>query len=148
MSKLRAGPGRLTGETGIGIGLRSMGAVRYLLSPVGIVIARFPGLIVNRVFLLECVDILLRLHLYHDRIETLKGGVGLDMGCVDGEVGTLHETVPHALGDDLVEDLLKESAFAKAVVTVVGEGRVIGYRIFEVEPHEPPITEVHLHVFT
>ena len=115
------------------------------LTPIISIVPRFPGLVV---LFRQFLYILLRLHLYHNGFQALERRIGFYMGGIDGEVLTPDKTLSDALGNDLVEDLLEEGAFVKALMTVVREGGVIRDFILQGKTHEPAIPEVHLHLFT
>ena len=72
-------------------------------------------------------------------------GVGLDHAGIHGKALAADQTGCHAAADNLLEDLAQDIALAKTTVPVHREGRMVGNRVLEPEPAEPPVSHVEFH---
>src|SRR5450755_72743 len=73
-------------------------------------------------------------------------GVGLDDAGIDRKAFATDQALAHAAPQHALEYVTEGVALAEATVTVLGEGRVVGHRSFEIEPAEPAIRKVQLNL--
>jgi hypothetical protein len=80
------------------------------------------------------------------RHRTLTVDIGADQAGIDREAFYPHQSFSHAALDGHLEELAQQVAVAEPAVPVLGEGGVIGHRPLEIEPAEPAIGEVEMHL--
>src|ERR1700719_3289437 len=61
---------------------------------------------------------------------------------IHGKSLAFDETHLHRSDDNALENVAQNIALTEPVQSVLGEGRVVGNRVIEIEPAEPPVCEV------
>jgi hypothetical protein len=73
-------------------------------------------------------------------------GICLHDARIHGEPLALDEAHPHRGYDDARENMAQDVALTEPVQPVLGERRVVGNRVIEIKPAEPPVCEVEPHL--
>ena len=81
-----------------------------------------------------------------DRRRVLLVGVGADEAGVHGETLAAHQALGDAAFDDPLEQATEQIAVTEAPVTVLRERGMIRDRVGQVEPAEPAIRQVEMHL--
>ena len=81
------------------------------------------------------------------RNTTCATGVCLDDAGVDREAFASDQALAHASTQHALEHMAEGIALAEPAMPVLGEGRMIGHGVFEIESAEPPIGQVQLDLF-
>src|SRR5206468_8286347 len=74
-------------------------------------------------------------------------GVGLDYAGIDGKAFATDQSLLHAARDHALEHLPKRIALTEAAVTVLREGRMVRYRVFQAKSTEPAISQIEMDLF-
>jgi hypothetical protein len=72
--------------------------------------------------------------------------VGHDRAAVHRHVAPRHQPGRGAPSDHLLEQQAVQVAVPEATVPVFGEGRVVGYPVGQIEPAEPAVSQVEVHL--
>ncbi len=83
---------------------------------------------------------------FFPRNRALAVDIGADQARIDREAFCSHQSFSHAALHRHLEELAQQVAVAEPAVSVLGEGGVIGHRPLEIEPAEPAIGEVEVHL--
>ena len=140
-------PARCGGPARRGIGQRDVLARRRWLRWLVVVVAR-------RVGLFERIQVLAHGAARSSVLAPVGGlgprntaravGVGLDDAGVDREAFAADQAFAHAATQHALEYMPQGVALAEAAVPVLGEGRVVRDRVFQVQPAEPAIRQVQV----
>src|SRR6187455_3633346 len=117
---------------------------------------RFTGAVTDRIVLFDCFEVLTHRTSRTVSLAPVDGlgsgyspgsvGVCLDDAGIDRKALATDQALAHAAPQHALEDVAEGVALAKAPMTVLGEGRVIGHRSIQVEPAEPAIGQVQLNL--
>ena len=64
---------------------------------------------------------------------------------IDGEAFPANEALGHASTQHALEHVAECVALTEATMPILGEGRVVGHRVFEIKAAEPAIRQVQMH---
>lgn len=128
-------------KTGVGVSR----TLNELLVPLFLLFAVLGVNTVLHRLLIKPLKICGWLRFHGNALQNVVAGIRPHMGGIREQQFAVNETVLNALPNHFVEQFLEQRSAIEFAAAQLGEGRVVGYRLVEVDAEKPAVCDVDAH---